>query len=202
MPEEETDDLRFMTTGEYAGIGALIMKRGNDIYISEPYEGMPAQRNDIRAGDIILEVDGVKVTGLSVSEVSAKLKGVPNTRIKIKLNRSGEKKPIEKEFLREKIQVNSVSYSALVADKVGYILLNDFTDHAASEVKNAINDLIKTHRIESLVLDVRNNGGGLIDEAVKIVGYFVPKGTEVVTTKGKNKDADRTYKNSIRTYLS
>jgi len=194
MPEEETDDLKFMTTGEYAGIGAMIMKKDKDVVISEPYEGMPAQKNDLRAGDIILEIDGQKVDGLSVSEVSAKLKGTPNTTIKIKVKRYGEKKPIEKTFLREKIQVNPVGYSAIVGDKVGYVLLNEFTDRAAIEVKNAINELQKQQHIESLILDLRNNGGGLVDEAVKIVGYFLPKGTEVVTTKGKNTDADRTYK--------
>jgi carboxyl-terminal processing protease len=194
MPEEETDDLKFMTTGEYAGIGAMIMKKDKEILISEPYEGMPAQRNDLRAGDVIIEVDGQKVDGLTVSEVSAKLKGTPNTLIKLKLKRLGEKKLIEKQFLREKIQVNPVGYSAKVADKVGYVLLNEFTDRAAIELKSAVADLIKQHKIESLVLDIRNNGGGLIDEAVKIVGYFVPKGTDVVTTKGKNSEAERTYK--------
>jgi carboxyl-terminal processing protease len=194
MPEEETDDLKFMTTGEYAGIGAMIMKKDKEILISEPYEGMPAQRNDLRAGDVIIEVDGQKVDGLSVSEVSAKLKGTPNTLIKLKLKRLGEKKFVEKQFLREKIQVNPVGYSAKVADKVGYVLLNEFTDRAAIELKSSVADLIKQHKIESLVLDIRNNGGGLIDEAVKIVGYFVPKGTDVVTTKGKNSEAERTYK--------
>jgi len=194
LPEEETDDLKFMTTGEYAGIGAMIMKKDKNIIVSEPYEGMPAQRNDVRAGDIIIEVDGEKVTGLSVSEVSSRLKGTPNTSIKLKLERLGEKKLVEKTFLREKIKVNPVGYSALVSDKTGYILLNEFTDRAAIEVKSAIADLIKQHQIESLVFDIRNNGGGIIDEAVKIVGFFVPKGTEVVTTKGKNKDADRKYK--------
>ncbi|HEY5589667.1 MAG TPA: S41 family peptidase [Paludibacter sp.] len=194
MPEEETDDLTFMTTGEYAGIGAMIMKKDKEICVSEPYEGMPAQRNDVRAGDIILEIDGQKVDGLSVSEVSARLKGTQNTSIKLKIKRLGEKKPIEKEFLREKIQVNPVGYSGVVADKVGYLLLNEFTDRAAQELKTSVTNLVKQHQIESLVLDIRNNGGGLIDEAVKIVGYFVPKGTDVVTTKGKNKEADRTYK--------
>lgn len=197
MPEEETDDLKFMTTGEYAGIGAMIMKKDKDIIVSEPYEGMPAQRSDVRAGDIILEVDGQNVAGLSVSEVSSRLKGTPNTTIKLKLQRFGEKKPIIKEFLREKIQVNPVGYSAKVGDKIGYILLNEFTDRAAIEVKSAIADLIKQYQIESLVFDIRNNGGGIIDEAVKIVGFFVPKGTDVVTTKGKNKDADRTYKTPV-----
>lgn len=194
MPEEETDDLKFMTTGEYAGIGAMIMKKDKEILISEPYEGMPAQRNDLRAGDVIIEVDGQKVDGLTVSEVSAKLKGTPNTLIKLKLKRLGEKKLVEKQFLREKIQVNPVGYSAKVADKVGYVLLNEFTDRAAIELKSSVAELIKQHKIESLVLDIRNNGGGLIDEAVKIVGYFVPKGTDVVTTKGKNSEAERTYK--------
>jgi len=197
LPEEETEDLTFMTTGEYAGIGALIMKKDKEICISEPYEGMPAQRNGVRAGDVIIQVDGENVDDLSVSEVSALLKGTPNTMIKLKLQRPGEKKPIEKEFLREKIQVNPVSYSGVVADKVGYVMLNEFTDRAALELKNAVSDLVKQHNIESLVLDIRNNGGGLIDEAVKIVGYFVPKGTEVVSTKGKNKESDRIYKTPI-----
>ena len=194
MPEEETDDLTFMTTGEYAGIGALIMKKNKEICISEPYEGMPAQRNGVRAGDVILEVNGIKVEGMSVSDVSSRLKGTPNTIIKLKLKRLGEKKPIVIAFLREKIQVNPVAYSAVVDNKVGYVLLREFTDRAAFELKIAINDLVKTHKIESLILDVRNNGGGLVDEAVKILGYFVPKGTDVVTTKGKNNESDRTYK--------
>ena len=194
MPEEETDDLKFMTTGEYAGIGALISKSDRGVVISEPYEGKPAQRNGVRAGDIILQIDGKYVNGLTVSEVSALLKGTPNTTIKLRLDRPGGKAPIEISFLREKIQMNPVSYSAVIADKVGYVLLNEFTERAAIELKDAILDLVKQHQIESLVLDIRNNGGGLIDEAVKIVGYFVPKGTAVVTTKGKNKESERTYK--------
>lgn len=194
MPEEETDDLKFMTTGEYAGIGALIMKKDKDVCVSEPYEGMPAQRNGVRAGDIIMEIDGANVQGMSVSDVSARLKGTPNTTIKLKLKRPGEKKPLEISFLREKIQVNPVSYSALVGDKTGYVLLGEFTERAAIEIKSTVNDLVKNHKIESLVLDLRNNGGGLVDEAVKILGYFLPKGTDVVTTKGKNNEADHTYK--------
>ncbi len=194
IPEKETDNLKFMTTGEYAGIGALITKNGKEIYVSEPYEGMPAQRNDVRAGDVILEVDGKSVTGLSVSEVSAKLKGTPNTTIRLKIKRLGTNKLIEKEFLREKIQVNPITYSALVAPKTGFVQLTDFTDKSAAELKIAISELIKKHQIESLIIDIRNNGGGLIDEAVKIVGYFVPKGSEVVQTKGKSKFTERTYK--------
>lgn len=194
MPEEETSDLTFMTTGEYAGIGAMIMKTGNDIVVSEPYEGMPAQRNDVRAGDIILEVDGKSTSGMSVSDVSNRLKGTPNTIIKLKLKRFGEKKTVEKAFLREKIQINPVAYSAVVAPQTGYILLSDFTDKSALELKSTVNEMIKSSNINALVIDLRNNGGGLIDEAVKILGYFLPKGTEVVNTKGKNKMTERMYK--------
>lgn len=194
IPEEETADLTFMTTGEYGGIGAKVMKTGKDVCISEPYEGMPAQRNGIKAGDLLLEVDGTKMEGFSVSDVSSHLKGTPNTVIKLKIMRLGEKKPLEFSFVREKIKVNPLQYSAVVGDKVGYVLLSEFTDRAAAELKIAVNALVKSDSIQSLVLDVRNNGGGLIDEAVKIVGFFVPKGTEVVTTKGKNNESDRTYK--------
>ncbi|MEI6754569.1 MAG: S41 family peptidase [Paludibacter sp.] len=194
LPEEDTDDLTFMTTGEYAGIGAMIMKSGSDVCVSEPYEGMPAQRNGIRAGDVLQEIDGKKLTGMTVNEVSLMLKGTPGTQIKIKLKRPGEKSIIEKSFIREKIQINPVKYYAVVSDKVGYVMLSEFTDRAAIELKAAVNEMVHKNLIESLVLDIRNNGGGLIDEAIKIVGYFVPKGTEVVTTKGKNKEADRTYK--------
>lgn len=194
LPEEETDDLTFMTTGEYAGIGSLIMKKDNEIYISEPYEGMPAQRNDVRAGDIIVEVDGKSVQGMTVSEVSSRLKGIPNTTIKLLLKRYGEKKNIEKTFLREKIQINPVSFSITFEDKIGYALLSEFTDKSAFELKTVITDMIKQKQIKSLIIDLRNNGGGLIDEAVKILGYFLPKGTEVVTTKGKNVQDQRIYK--------
>lgn len=194
ISDEETSDLEFMTTGEYAGIGSLIMKRGNDVYISEPYEGMPAQRNDVRAGDIIVEIDGKKVSNLSVSEVSNMLKGTPNTLIKLKLKRFGEKKLIEKSFMREKIQMHPLSYKAIVAPKIGFVQLTDFTDKSAAELKLAVNKMITDDNIESLIIDLRNNGGGLIDEAVKILGYFLPKGTAVVSTKGKIAQTDRVYK--------
>ncbi|NDV46689.1 S41 family peptidase [Paludibacter sp. 221] len=194
MPEENSDDIKLITKGEYGGVGSLIVKNGDDVCVSEPYEGMPAQRNGVRAGDIILEVDGKSTKGLSVSDVSSMLRGTPSTKVHLKLKRLGEKKPIEKTFLREKIQLPAVNYSAVVADKVGYVLLSDFTDRAAIELKAAVNEMVKQDRIESLIIDLRDNGGGLIDEAVKILGFFVPKGTEVVSTKGKNRESDRAYK--------
>ncbi len=193
MPEEDSEDISLMTKGEYGGIGAVITKSGDDLYISDPYEGMPAQKNGLRAGDIILEVDGKSTKGLTVTEVSSMLRGTPSTKIQLKIKRAGEKKTIEKTFLREKIQIHPIAYSTVISDKTGYVLLNDFTDRAALELKNKVSEMVKNDGIESLIIDVRNNGGGLIDESVKILGYFVPKGTEVVTTKGKSRHAGRTY---------
>ena len=194
MPEEMNDDIKMMTTGEYAGIGAMIMQKDGKIVISEPYEGKPAQQNDLRAGDEILEVDGVSTKNKTNADVSNLLKGKNGTEIIIKINRSGEKKPIVKKFLRENIQFNPITYSTMAGNKTGYLLLDDFTDKAAQEVKSVVTDMVKKNQITSLIIDVRDNGGGLVDEAVKIVGYFVPKGTEVLVMKGKTSLMDKTYK--------
>lgn len=194
MPEEMNDDLKMMTTGEYAGIGALIMQKDGNVVISEPYEGMPAQKNDLRAGDIILEVDGISTKGKTTSQVSELLKGKNGTEIIIKIQRWNEKKPIVKKFIRENILFNPITYYAVLENGVGYVMLNDFTDKAASEFKMAVNEMIKKNQIKSLILDVRNNPGGLVDEAVKIMGFFVPKGTPIVSTKGRSIETDRTYR--------
>lgn len=197
IPETEASDLTFMTTGEYGGIGALIIRTGDGICISEPYEGMPAQKNGLKAGDIILEIDGVKTDKMSVSDASSRLKGTPNTEIKLKIKRYGEKKEIQKKFLREKILIHPISYSTQIAPGTGYILLNDFTEQASLEFKTAVKELISKYQIKSLIIDLRNNGGGLIDEAVKIMGYFVPKGTEIVSTRGKSIYASHTYNTTV-----
>lgn len=194
MPEEMNDDLKMMTTGEYAGIGALIMQKDGNVVISEPYEGMPAQKNDLRAGDIILEVDGVSAKGKTTSQVSEMLKGKNGTEIVIKIDRWNEKKPITKKFLRENIQFNPISYHTVLENGIGYLMLNDFTDKAASEFKTAVTEMVKKDQIKSLIIDVRNNPGGIVDEAVKIMGYFVPKGTSIVSTKGRSRESDRTYR--------
>lgn len=197
VAEDETDDLTFMTTGEYGGIGSMITKTSEGISISEPYEGMPAQKNGLKAGDIILEIDGEKAEKMTVSQASSKLKGTPNTEISLKIKRYGEKKPIEKKFMREKIQIHPISYTKVVAPETGYLLLNDFTEQASMELKTAVKEMVNQHNIKSLIIDLRNNGGGLIDEAVKIMGYFVPKGTEIVSTKGKSVYAAHTYKTPV-----
>jgi len=194
VPEEDTETLTLLTSGQYGGIGALITGMGNRVYISEPYEGMPAQRYGLRAGDIILEVDGVSTSGLSVSEVSAMLRGTPSTRINIKIKRLGEPQPIEKSFLRERIQLPTIAYYTVLEGNIGYIQLSDFTNRAAIELKTKLRAMVENYAIESLIIDVRNNGGGLIDEAVQILGFFLPKGTEVVTTRGRNRISDRVYR--------
>lgn len=194
MPEEMNDDIKMMTSGEYAGIGALIMQKDGNTVISEPYEDMPAQKNDLRAGDIILEVDGVSTKGKTNAQVSEMLKGKNGTEVVIKIDRPNTKRPITKKFLRENIVFNPIIYYTVLEGNVGYLMLSDFTDKAALETKNAITDMIEKSKITSLVIDIRSNLGGIVDEAVAIMGYFVPKGTPIVSTKGRSKEADRVYR--------
>ena len=193
--EDDTEQLTFMTKGEYVGIGAVIVKKGKNIMIADLYEGKPAHKADIRVGDVIMEVDGKKVEGRTSEEVSSMLKGLKNSTIKIKLQRDNLQ--LTKEFLREKIHLNPVDYSTVLAPNVGYIRLGEFTEQSAQEFRTVVADMQKSNAIQSLIIDVRNNGGGLVDEAVKILGFFLPKGTVVAYTKGKNKQSDRTYKTPL-----
>ena len=194
IPEEDTEDLTFMTTGTYGGIGALIVQRDEDVMISEPYEGMPAQKAGLKAGDLLLKIDGESARGKSTAEVSAMLRGVPHDKISIVVKRPGEKKNLTFEFEREKIQINPVSYAGCVAPGIGYIKLTEFTENAASEFKNGVKDMVNQDQINSLIIDLRDNRGGIIEEAVKILSMFVPKGTEVVSTKGKIPQVETSYK--------
>lgn len=194
-PEQEMDKLKFMTTGEYGGIGSYIRERKEGgVYIIEPFEGMPAALAGLKAGDRILAIDTVDVTNKSSDEVSALLKGVPNTKMVLKIQSPYDKKPREVELVRKQILENQVTYYGVRGDGTGYIYLKGFTDKSAQEVKNALDDLKKNYHIKSLILDLRNNGGGLLESATQIVGMFVPKGKEVVSTKGKISQWDRTYR--------
>ncbi len=223
IPEDKTNDLRFMTTGKYGGIGAVIMQRPRmrgsekskeekfDVYVSNPYEGKPAQKADVRAGDKILEVDGKSAEGKTTSEVSQMLRGTPGSTITIKLQRYGEEKPITRTFTREEIKMNPVDYACLLrkglmdegqktkdlnalADKtIAYISFADFTEGSARIFADTL-DAMVGRGAESLILDLRGNGGGIIDEAVKILANFVPKGTEVVSTKGRRDGTGYTYR--------
>ena len=193
IPESEIEDYRYMTTGQYGGIGALIHQEGDYVIISEPYEGFPAQKADLRAGDKILKVNDIDVKGKKSDDISKYLKGQANSAIKLLLEREGESKPLEKTINREEIKIKSVSYSGMVAPTVGYIKLTGFTENAANEVKDAFLNLKKNQELKSLVFDLRGNPGGLLKEAIDIVNIFAEKGTVVVSTKGKVKDWDAVH---------
>lgn len=193
IPEEESDDLKFMTSGEYGGIGALITSSEDRICISEPYEGKPAQLNGLKAGDILLKIDGKSTLNMNVSNASQLLKGTPNTIIELEVKRPGTSKSFVLKFPRQKIAVDPVAFSKVYADSIAYILLSDFTSQASTSFKTTLDSLNKAFKLTSLIVDLRSNGGGLIDEAVKIMSNFVPKGTEIVRTKGKVKQAESTY---------
>lgn len=192
IPESEMENFKFMTTGEYGGIGSLIGQRDEHVIISDPYEGMPAQLAGLKAGDILLEIDGKKLKGLKVSDVSDLLKGVPGTSFNLKVKRPGAKKSLTFDITRDKIQINPVPYYDILENNTGYLRLTNFTDKASEEVKKALIDL-KSKGATSIILDLRSNPGGILDEAVNIVNLFTNKGETVVTTKGKVKQWDKSY---------
>lgn len=194
IPESEIEDYRYMTTGQYGGVGALIRQQGDYVVISEPYEGFPAQKADLRAGDKILKINDIDAKGKKTDDISKILKGQPSTAIKLIIEREGEKKPLEKVVNREEIKIKSVSYSGMISQNTGYIKLTGFTENAAGEVKEALLELKKNPELKSVVFDLRGNPGGLLKEAIDIVNIFEEKGTEIVSTRGKVKDWDKTHK--------
>ena len=193
IPEDQMEDFRFMTTGEYAGIGALISKQNGKILISEPYEGFPAQKSGLKAGDIILEVEGKSTENLNTEDVSNMLKGPAQKPVKIKYERYGEKKPLVVDVVREKISIDAVPYYGMLDKNTAYIRLSSFTENCSGEVKKAFLEL-KKNNPQALILDLRGNPGGLLNEAVEMVNLFVPAGSEIVSTKGKITQNDRVYK--------
>jgi carboxyl-terminal processing protease len=193
ISEDQIEDFRFMTTGEYAGIGALISKQNNKIVIAEPYEGFPAQKFGLKAGDVLIEVEGKSTSEMSTEDVSNLLKGPANKPVKIKYERYGEKKPVTIDVVREKISIDAVPYYGMLDNKTAYIRLSSFTDNCSSDVKKALLEL-KKNNPHSLLLDLRSNPGGLLNEAVEIVNLFVPKGSEIVSTRGKVTQWDKVYK--------
>ncbi len=191
--ESEEEQLKMMTTGTYGGIGAIIMQKGDYVVISDPYEGKPAQRHDVRAGDTILKIDGKDAKGLTTSEVSKMLRGPQGTEVELTLQRDGQK-PLRKKIVREVIQIAPVEYYGMVADGVGYIAFGDFTENSAADFRNALADLSKNGNMQRLIIDLRNNGGGLVSEAIEIASLFVPKNTPIVSMKGLQPQSRREYK--------
>ncbi|MDX2431106.1 MAG: S41 family peptidase [Bacteroides sp.] len=193
IPESDMDDFRFQTTGEYGGIGSLIRRSGEYTIIAEPYKGFPADKAGLRAGDKILEVDGSSVKDKEITSVSDKLKGKPGTEMVLTIERYGEDKPVDFTLVREKISISNVPYYGMLDDRTGYIRLANFTTGAGQEVEKALKELKAEHGMESLVLDLRSNPGGLLIEAVRVCNLFVDKGELIVSTKGKVKQWDSEY---------
>ncbi|QRX63554.1 S41 family peptidase [Dysgonomonadaceae bacterium zrk40] len=190
--EENMGDLQFLTTGEYAGIGAIISYNNEKVIINEPYEGLPADKAGLKAGDVILEIDGEDMRKAAVKEVSDKLKGIPGTMLKLKIKRPGERRVRTFNIEREKIEMDPITYAEVTDEGIGYFHFGSFTTRSADRVKETVAEL-KEKGASSLIMDLRGNGGGILDEAVEIVNLFVPKGEEIVSTKGKLKQWDRSY---------
>ena len=193
IPEDDIEDYRTMTTNQYGGIGALVGKRNGKSLIIMPYEGFPAHQNGLIIGDEILKIDGIEVANKSTTEISRLLKGQANTKVNLTIKRYGNEKDFDLEIKREKITIDNVPYFGMVTKDIGYLKLQDFTTDAGKEVKNAVVEL-KSKGAKKIILDLRDNPGGLLSEAVNVSNVFIPKGSEVVTTKGKVTDWNKSYK--------
>ena len=193
IPESDMDDFQFQTTGEYGGIGSLIRPAGSHVMIAEPYEDFPAAKAGLRAGDLILKVDGVSTEGMDIESVSDRLKGKPGTELVLTIERMGEENSMKFSLVREKISIKNVPYFGMLDQGTGYIRLSNFTSGAGKEVENALKSLKNEHELKSVVLDLRANPGGLLIEAVRVCNLFVDKGELIVSTKGKMQQWDADY---------
>ena len=192
IAEENREAFSIQTTGQYAGVGALIGIVNKKTVITNPYAGFPAHRAGLKVGDEFISVDGKDAQGKSTSEVSNMLKGNPKTDVEIVVKRVGQKELVKVKLTREKIKINNITYQGLIDTDLGYIRLEEFTPGASDEVKEAVLNLKKAGA-KKLILDLRNNPGGSLYEAVNIVNVFIPKGNEVVSTKGKVEEWNKTY---------
>lgn len=192
IPESDIEDYRFMTTGQYGGVGALIRTKDDHIVIAEPYKDFPTDKAGLVAGDIILEIDGKSTEGKTTQDVSKVLKGQPGTEVKLKVRRYGQEKTFEAKVVREEIQIESVPFRGMLDEEIGYINLSSFTRDCSKDVFQAYEELHK-QGMKKLVFDLRGNPGGLLDEAVKICNLFVDKGELIVSTKGKVKEWSKNY---------
>ena len=195
IPESEQEDFMTIATGTYGGIGSMIMQRDGNVYISEPYKGTPSQLAGLRAGDMFLKIDDDTVTGWKSDQVSARLKGQAGTPVSITVKRPYTDDSIMTfDITRAKIDIDPVPYYGVTHDNVGYIAITTFNEQTADAVRDALLALKADPRVKSIALDLRGNGGGLMESAVKIVGLFVPKGTEVLRTRGRGELNEQIYK--------
>jgi len=185
IPEENEEKLRLMTTGTYGGIGAIIKKKTNGgVIISEPYEGSPAAKSGLLPGDQIIEIDGVSVIGETSQQSTDKMKGQPGTNVKFKVVRGRSGDTLDVVVIRERIHISDIEYAGMIRDSIGYIKISGFTAKMSKELRDNVLNL-KAKGAKRLVLDLRGNGGGLMEEATDMVSLFVPKGTLVVSSKGR-----------------
>ncbi len=194
IPESDRENFNFMTTGQYGGIGSLIRRSGEYAIIAEPYEGFPASKVGLKAGDTIISIDGKPMINLEISKISDHLKGKPNTTLEMVIRRYSHPAPIKKSLVREKITISNVPYYGMLDDHVGYIRLANFTTGAGLETKSVLLELKKNPGFEAVVLDLRDNPGGLLIEAVDVANLFVRQGQEIVSTRGKVKQWDQVYR--------
>ena len=202
IPAKETDDFMTQSTGEYGGIGSYLMERTvngkKGVYISGPYEGSPAARAGLLAGDRIIMIDGDSTEGWASDKVSERLKGQANTHLTVTVVRPYDEDSVKTfSFNRETISVNPVPYYGVTRGNIGYIDLTTFNEKSAHQVRNALIELKKDPRVKNIVLDLRGNGGGIVEGAIQIVGCFVPKGTQVLQMRGRDKMSERTYKTTV-----
>jgi len=202
IPAKEADEFMTISTGEYGGIGSYLMERTIDgrkgVYISGPYEGSPAARAGLRSGDRIIMIDGDSTAGWSSDQVSKRLKGQANTHLTVTVVRPYDPDSVKTfSFNRETISVNPVPYYGVTRGNIGYIDLTTFNEKSAQQVRDAVIELKKDPRVKNIVLDLRSNGGGIVEGAIQIVGCFVPKGTQVLQMRGRDKSSERTYKTTV-----
>ena len=199
IPESEIEDFRFQTTGQYGGIGSLIRKVGDYVMIAEPYKGFPADKSGLKIGDKIIKIDDISMKDKSVEDVSKLLKGEPGKKVNISVSRINNSDIIKIPVTREKIKISSVPYSGLI-DDIGYVKLNRFTRNCSNEVKNAIIKLESEKELKGIIIDLRMNPGGLLNEAIKLCNIFIEKNTKIVETKGRNSDWNKVYKTKSSAY--
>jgi carboxyl-terminal processing protease len=192
IPEDEVEDYRTLNTGQYGGIGALTREIGNRTVVTMVYENYPAYKNGLKIGDEVLRLNDIELSKVSRLEAEQLMRGQVGTPVRLTVKRMGMDQPIQLEFKREKIKVNNVPYFGMVSNDVGYVQLSDFTPEAGKEVKNGVLAL-KEKGAKSMIVDLRNNPGGLLFEAVNVCNIFIPKGKKVVDTKGKVEDSNITY---------
>lgn len=200
IPEKNMQDFELLTTGKYGGIGALIRQKEDYVRIAQPYEGSPADLAGLRIGDKILAIDGKDARGLTTQQVSDRLKGQPGSKVRVTVEHLDGTQETQS-IRRQRIAIPGVPYAGWIADGIAYIRHSDFTEGCYEEMRAALERLRREGELKGLVLDYRSNGGGIMQEAVKILGMFVPKGTEVVSTKGRTEDSKQVFRTDAEPIL-